>query len=767
MSKEIIINSQKEQTQIALLEDGELVELYIENSDNARTLGNIYLGRIRKIMPNIQACFVDIGQKQDAFLHFSDISDTTPEMLRYLGETVEISASVIEVKAESLPKPISERYDLGDDDLLSPEDEDDLEIEPIHRNGRQDEEPRKNRRKKRPSSDQNQNQRAQHSPQGTGGESDLKNPSPASETSEPAPNRHKNRERQPNSPPKRQPREQAASASKTESDPDQTALPDAQNDNRPAENRPKRSGNWQKKRNSPRESSEETSEAEGTPKVARITNVSDEAANALAPSDQNPSSDEPDAQKSRSRRRGGQRRRPENDSLSMPSVKGESEEAGSDTPIAFAAVVEESSETALKPALSVHPAKYLREGHRILVKISKEPISNKGSRVTTDVSLAGRFLVLVPMANYVAVSKKIASQKERKRLRVLASSLLPQGFGLIVRTVAQDRDAKSLYTDLRLLLDKWKRIEENIQKKGNPPAVVFQDVSMASSVIRDLFTEDFDRILIDDARAHKNIKSYIQAIAPQMISAVQLYTDTPPIFKATKIDKQIEEAYSSRVDMPSGGYLFIEHTEAMHVVDVNSGRAGHGLSQEENSLNVNLDAVKYIAKHLRLRDLGGIIVVDFIDLRLDSHRRKVLQTLRREFKKDRAVTKVLPMSDFGLIEITRQRLRPSYTTSIARQPAPNRAPINPSVETILKRIEAWIEIYKTQTGKPSVTLQVHPFMMSYLKHLRDGLFPRLLRWRFSQKIKVNLLANETVDPIHFRFLDSETNEDLTDQFRYL
>lgn len=767
MSKEIIINSQKEQTQIALLEDGELVELYIENSDNARTLGNIYLGRIRKIMPNIQACFVDIGQKQDAFLHFSDISDTTPEMLRYLGETVEISASVIEVKAESLPKPISERYDLGDDDLLSPEDEDDLEIEPIHRNGRQDEEPRKNRRKKRPSSDQNQNQRAQHSPQGTGGESDLKNPSPASETSEPAPNRHKNRERQPNSPPKRQPREQAASASKTESDPDQTALPDAQNDNRPAENRPKRSGNWQKKRNSPRESSEETSEAEGTPKVARITNVSDEAANALAPSDQNPSSDEPDAQKSRSRRRGGQRRRPENDSLSMPSVKGESEEAGSDTPIAFAAVAEESSETALKPALSVHPAKYLREGHRILVKISKEPISNKGSRVTTDVSLAGRFLVLVPMANYVAVSKKIASQKERKRLRVLASSLLPQGFGLIVRTVAQDRDAKSLYTDLRLLLDKWKRIEENIQKKGNPPAVVFQDVSMASSVIRDLFTEDFDRILIDDARAHKNIKSYIQAIAPQMISAVQLYTDTPPIFKATKIDKQIEEAYSSRVDMPSGGYLFIEHTEAMHVVDVNSGRAGHGLSQEENSLNVNLDAVKYIAKHLRLRDLGGIIVVDFIDLRLDSHRRKVLQTLRREFKKDRAVTKVLPMSDFGLIEITRQRLRPSYTTSIARQPAPNRAPINPSVETILKRIEAWIEIYKTQTGKPSVTLQVHPFMMSYLKHLRDGLFPRLLRWRFSQKIKVNLLANETVDPIHFRFLDSETNEDLTDQFRYL
>ncbi|HRR09094.1 MAG TPA: Rne/Rng family ribonuclease [Rhodothermales bacterium] len=774
MSKEIVINSQKEQTQIALLEDGELVELYIETSDNARTLGNIYLGRIRKIMPNIQACFVDIGQKQDAFLHFSDISDTTPEMLRYLGETVEMPSSAIEVKEESLAKSISDRYDLGDEDEPPSEDEE-LEYEPVLRNDRPDEAQRKNRRKKRPTSENNQRERANGNTHEASGPAKSETSGVVKETHKAAatntetdsqPNRNRSRSQKN---PHTRPQKERSEAPSTEDAPLQAAT-DAVNDpaspiEKPArEHRNRRSGPPQHhrsehqnpaahKQSDPLLTSEKSDEG---PTTNDEENLGDDTKN-------------PETSKPRSRRRGGQRRRPSSsDTLDMPSVPGESTDSGSDSnPIALAAIAESVPSQTLKPAISVHPAKYLREGHRILVKISKEPISNKGSRVTTDVSLAGRFLVLVPMANYVAVSKKIASQKERKRLRVLASSLLPQGFGLIVRTVAQDRDAKSLYTDLKLLIDKWKRIEENIQKKGNPPAVIYQDVSMASSVIRDLFTEDFDRILIDDARAHKNIKSYVQAIAPQMTSAVQLYTDTPPIFKATKIEKQIEEAYSSRVDMPSGGYLFIEHTEAMHVVDVNSGRAGHGLTQEENSLNVNLEAVRYIAKHLRLRDLGGIIVIDFIDLRLDSHRRKVLQALRREFRKDRAVTKVLPMSDFGLVEITRQRLRPSYTTSIARQPAPNRVLINPSVETVLKRIEAWLEIYKAQTGKTSVTLQVHPFLMSYLKHLRDGLVPRTIRWRFGMKVRVHLVADEVIDPVHFRFVDSDSGEDLTEKFRFL
>lgn len=775
MSKEIVINSQKEQTQIALLEDGELVELYIETSDNARTLGNIYLGRIRKIMPNIQACFVDIGQKQDAFLHFSDISDTTPELLRYLGETVEMPSSAIEVKEESLARSISDRYDLGDEDE-SPSEEEELEYEPVLRSDRPDEAQRKNRRKKRPASEHNQRERTNGNTSETSGPAKPdtggatkeapKTVSPSPET-EPHPNRNRGRERSQKNPHPRPQKERSAPPS-AEATPLQTT-PDTTND--PAnpveipakEHRNRRQGGHQQHRS---EQHPPTARKHSNPLT--VSEKSNEGPGTEGEENSADASENPEISKPRSRRRGGQRRRPSSDdALDMPSVAGESTDIGPDRPVALAAVAESAPIQTLKPAISVHPAKYLREGQRILVKISKEPISSKGSRVTTDVSLAGRFLVLVPMANYVAVSKKIASQKERKRLRVLASSLLPQGFGLIVRTVAQDRDAKSLYTDLKLLIDKWKRIEENIQKKGNPPAVVYQDVSMASSVIRDLFTEDFDRILIDDARAHKNIKSYVQAIAPQMASAVQLYTDTPPIFKSTKIEKQIEEAYSSRVDMPSGGYLFIEHTEAMHVVDVNSGRAGHGLTQEENSLNVNLEAVRYIAKHLRLRDLGGIIAVDFIDLRLDSHRRKVLQALRREFRKDRAVTKVLPMSDFGLVEITRQRLRPSYTTSIARQPSPNRVLINPSVETILKRIEAWLEIYKTQTGKTSVTLQVHPFLMSYLKHLRDGLVPRTMRWRFGMKVRVHLVANEIIDPVHFRFVDSDSGEDLTEQFRFL
>ncbi|MEO1480246.1 MAG: Rne/Rng family ribonuclease, partial [Bacteroidota bacterium] len=304
---------------------------------------------------------------------------------------------------------------------------------------------------------------------------------------------------------------------------------------------------------------------------------------------------------------------------------------------------------------------YLQRDQNILVKIIKEPISAKGSRISTDISLAGRFMVLVPMADYVAVSKKIESSKERRRLRSLASSLRPEGFGIIVRTVADGRDAKALDTDLRLLLDKWRSIEKQLRDKVKPPAALYEDVNMVSSIIRDLFTDDFDRILIDDPKLYRNVKGYIEAVAPQMAKNVQLYKGRQGIFRSASIERSVEEAFSPRVNMKSGGYLFIEHTEAMHVVDVNSGRAGRGKSQAQNLLDVNLEAAREIAKQLRLRDLGGIICVDFIDMRLDSHRRRLYDTLKQEFRKDRAVTKLLPMSDFGVVQITRQRLRPSIT----------------------------------------------------------------------------------------------------------
>ena len=326
------------------------------------------------------------------------------------------------------------------------------------------------------------------------------------------------------------------------------------------------------------------------------------------------------------------------------------------------------AETSDRSQRDAPPHTFLKRDQRILVKIVKEPISSKGSRVSTDISLAGRFLVLVPMANYIAVSKKIASYKERRRLRTLAKSLAPEGFGVIVRTVAEGKNAKALDTDLRLLVDKWRRIEKKLQGKPNPPLVVHEDVNMASSVIRDLFSEDYDRILIDDQRLFRNIKSYVQAVAPQMAPAVQWHKDRKHVFEEVGIAKEFAQAFDERVELPTGGYLFIEKTEAMYVIDVNSGRSGRGMTQEANSLKVNIEAARILARQVRLRDIGGIIVVDFIDLREERNRQKVYDELRKEFRKDRAVVKILPMSDFGLMQITRQRLRPSITVTFA---APN------------------------------------------------------------------------------------------------
>ena len=559
MSKEIIINVQPTQTRIALVENKNLSELYIETPDTSRTLGNIYYGKIRKILPNIQACFVDIGQKQDAFLHFSDLSDNLSDILQLVGE--------------KLPDPLKsplQKLNLAQThakkDGFSYEDEE-IEVD--------------------------------------------------------------------------------ESAPVQENEKGKTFLA-------------------------------------GTAKFRKHTEH--------------------------------------------------------------------------------HPALYLREGQKILVKISKEPIANKGSRVSTDISIAGRFIVLVPMANYVAVSKKISSAKEVKRLRTLTQSLLPENFGVIVRTVAEDRDAKSLNADLRVALDKWKKMEEKINENPTEPCVVYQDVNLVSSIVRDLFTEDYDRILIDDVKLFRNTKGYVQAVAPQMADAIQLYEGNEEVFIYAKIDKDINSAFSGRVNLASGGYLFLEHTEAMHVIDVNSGRAGFGLSQEENSLNVNLEAARVIARQLRLRDLGGIIVIDFIDLRLESNRRKVLNELRNEFKKDRAVTKVLPMSDFGLMQVTRQRLRQSVTTSESKSSEKTGGLENISIQEFDERLQNWLSLYHTQTQKNTVVLHVHPFAAQYLKKHWYAFFGRFQK--VAKNVNLQLLEVENLDPLQYRFFDEE-GRDITTQYDYV
>lgn len=584
MSKEIIVNKGK-QTRIAIVENGELAELFIENQEHERTIGNIFLGRIRRVMPSIQAAFVDIGQKQDAFLHFSDLIDNVESWLDFVQTD---QAEIGKFKGEYTTKPAGKK-------------------------------------RRRPSGQQRG---------GRGG---------------------------------------------------------------------------------------------------RHQNVADK--------------DRRDRRKSAHGRQHGSHESRNRDNQEQEQPK-------------------------------FDPTQILKKDRPILVKISKEPIANKGSRITTDISLAGRFLVLVPMANYVAVSKKIMSFKERRRLRALARSLLPEGFGVIVRTVAEGRSAKALDTDLNLLVVKWKKMEGRMKQNPKPPAVIHEDVNMVSSIMRDLFTEDYDRILIDDLKLYRNIRGYVQAIAPDMVEDVKLEADADSVFQKVGIKDSVEEAFDERVNMQSGGYLFFEQTEAMHVIDVNSGRAGRGMSQEDSSLKVNLEAARVICKQVRLRDIGGIIVVDFIDMRHESNRRKLYETLKREFRADRAVTKVLPMSDFGLIQITRQRLRPSITNTFSlpdeqsgevrsegrgrRKEGRGRAfgssHMRVEPEDLLQKIEEWLGAYRESGRSARVRLRVHPFTASFL----TGKFPsRTFRWRLRYGVKVVIEADPSVDPMSFRFFDGASGKEIS------
>lgn len=600
MSKEIVVNAEENQTRIAIVEDGKLAELYIENPENKRTIGNIYLGRVRKVMPSIQAAFVDIGQEQDAFLHFSDVSDNLPLLLEFL----------------SASNPRTANVDVPDEEM-----------------------------------------------------------------------------------------------------------------------------------------------------------------------------------------------------------EGE------------------------------YPAKILTRGQHLLVQVTKEPISNKGSRITTNLTLAGRFLVLTPLVNYVAVSRKITEQKERRRLKALAQSLVPDNFGAIVRTVAKGRDAKSLDTDLKLLHERWRRIEKRLAENPSPPALIHEDVDMASSIIRDQFSSEYDRILVDNQGLYHSIRSYVKAVAPKMAGSVKLYDGSKDVFDKAGIQSGADKAFRDRIELPSGGYLYIEQTEAMHVIDVNSGRSGRGMSQEENSLQVDLEAARVIAHQVRLRDLGGIIVVDFIDLRNENNRKKVYQELKKSFKDDRAVTKILPMSEFGLVEITRQRLRPSITTTFSssngaasekeyepsdvtkreyedaareykeeikrlrgevkrwkseaeephdkvhtlkqeverlkqdleeaeaeqvkaeqskpaepEQPAPSaRASEGTSLlppDALISQIEDWIAQYAADGNRRAVTLRVHPFTAAFLNRPVPS-YPT--QWFMDHMVRVHLEQDDSMSPLEYHFADARSGDDLTER----
>ncbi len=521
MSKEIIINSSSTQTRVAITEDGNLVDFFVDYPENRRMVGDIYLGKVARVLPGIKAAFIDIGMKHDAFLHFSDIGEATKQIQEMIGE---------------------DDSDVDDDD-----------------------------------------------------ESDNNSAKP---------------------------------------------------------------------------------------------------------------------------------------SMSFRKPRGE------------------------KPVVP-----RLKKDEDIIVQITKEPVNNKGVRVSSSVSLPGRFCVLLPFDGKIGVSKKIQDFRERKRLRAIARSILPPTFGLIIRTVARNQAEDALKDDLNNLVKTWQQVEETI-KSESPPSLVYQDLNTTSSVIRDLFTHDVTKVFIDSKKQYKQIKNYVQLVQPALVDKIEAYKSSNPIFDSFKIEEQIKTLMGRKVSLPSGGYLIIEHTEAMVVIDVNSGRYARNKEQELNSLKTDLEASREIARQLRLRDIGGIIVIDFIDLEEDKNRKKIFDELKKEFRKDRAKVSLLPMSDFGLVQITRQRVRQNIMQAMKEVcPYCLGTGLLTKHSHLVYDLEEWLVKFRRVSKVRSITIKCHPNVGEKLK---EGKIKSITKLQFKYLIRLKLVEDETIPLGRFKFFETKSGKEVTE-----
>ena len=395
----------------------------------------------------------------------------------------------------------------------------------------------------------------------------------------------------------------------------------------------------------------------------------------------------------------------------------------------------------------------LKANQSILVQIAKEPISTKGPRISSELSIAGRFLVMVPFSDRVSVSQKIPSNEEKTRLKRLVMSIKPKGFGVIIRTQAEGKKVAELDKDLQNLLNKWTAMCKSLHKAEHPSKVLVE-MNRASSILRDVFDDSFTGIHVDDEELHDNIKDYLHEIAPEKASIVKLYTGSAPIYEKFGIERQIKTSFGRTASMSKGAYLVIEHTEALHVIDVNSGnRSNKAKNQEDTALEVNLLAATEIARQLRLRDMGGIIVVDFIDMTRGEHRRKLFDHLRDEMKDDRAKHKILPPSKFGLVQITRQRVRPEVKIKTSEENPNGKGGEIEAPISVIDRINVDLErILSGPNKNKSLTLNLHPFIAAYLT---KG-FPSIRsKWFLEHKKWIKVQPRDAYTYLEFRFKDKD------------
>jgi len=401
--------------------------------------------------------------------------------------------------------------------------------------------------------------------------------------------------------------------------------------------------------------------------------------------------------------------------------------------------------------------KVLDKNQSILVQILKEPISTKGPRLSCEMTIPGRYTVLTPFSNVVAVSKKVSNPEERSRLLRLVESIRPKNFGVIVRTAAEGKGTAELHEEMAMLQDKWELIHKQLHK-AKPPDKLLSELDKTSSILRDLMTDNFNKIVVNDKDMQFSIKKYLSTLEPDMVKNVQYYNSNKPIFEAFGITKQIKASFGKTATMSSGAYLVIEPTEAMHVVDVNSGqRVGNHSDQENNALSVNLESAKEIARQLRLRDIGGIIIIDFIDVKKQENKRMIHQRMKDCMKNDRAQHTILPLSKFGLMQITRQRVRPAITI--------NTSEICPSCEgsgqmgtpslLLTEKIEREINLIFNQSPSRKMNISVHPYVFAYLK---QGMPSLQMRWFMKWKKWIKVKPDSNYSFLEYHFFDENNDE---------
>ena len=406
------------------------------------------------------------------------------------------------------------------------------------------------------------------------------------------------------------------------------------------------------------------------------------------------------------------------------------------------------------------PAKDLKIGDEILIQVIKEPYGGKGPRVTTDISIPGSLLVLVPNSNIIGTSRKISDKYEKRRLRRIVKGFKAQGFGLIVRTIAEGKDQNLIESDFQRSLETWKQMDEHV-RVDKAPAIVYQDFSTADQVIRDLFTPEVSKIVVDSKSAYKRLSRYIKEVSPDQLHKLQTHRKKGSIFDQYNVEEQIQKSLRRKVWLKSGAHLVIEQTEAMLVIDVNSGRFIGKKGHEQNSLKINIEAAKEVARQLRLRDIGGLIVIDFIDLHESANKKRVFDELKNALKKDRAKVSLTEFSSFGLLEMTRQRVRLSLLSTVNENcPTCNGLGMIHSKDTILTNIENWLKRFKAKNRDRRLTITMHPDLANYIQESRNKL---LKGFMWDNWMLIDMNEDPSLSPDEFKIYSKKRKRDVTSE----